>query len=374
MNSFGWVNCSARSVCDSPAPERVRTWIERMMVGTAAAIALLVPVARAHAAPPVPSAPELTLSAYARPGLLVTLPSGRRLNIRCTGQGSPTIILTAGAGDQSLSWRAIQGALSGIVRVCAWDRPGFGFSDPSTKALDVILLTNSLEAALAGAMIRPPYVLVGHSLGSFDDIAGIVLVDPAGPFQDERFKRAAPATYAAIDALQTGQIEHLKRCIREMEKKLPTSDAARAGDDCVMTPEKEYPSELNRALIRIDSNVAAKKDLLSLLNNIASGLDSRELQQAWHPLGATPLLVLTAGEPPPIPLTDAAKAQMPALHAEWSRMHDEMAHLSTQGINRLVPDATHYIHQDRPQVVVDAINEVISAARKREGSPERVTP
>ena len=354
-----------------------------MIVVTAAAIAPLIPVAQAYAAPPVPSAPELTLSAYARPGQLVTLPSGRRLNIRCTGQTSPTIILSAGAGDQSLTWRSIQGSLSGTARVCAWDRPGFGFSDPSTKALDVMHLTDSLEAALAAAMIRPPYVLVGHSLGSFEtlmfafrhphDIAGIVLLDPAGPFQDERLKRAAPAAYAAIDAFQTGQIEYLKRCIREMEKKQPTADAAAAGDDCVMTPDKEYPSDLNRALIRIDSNVAAKKDLLSLLNNIASGLDSRELQQAWHPLDATPLIVLTAGDPKLIPLTDGAKAQMPALYAEWSRMHDDMARLSTQGSNRPVPGATHYIQQDRPQVVVDAINEVISAARKRERSPERVT-
>jgi pimeloyl-ACP methyl ester carboxylesterase len=354
-----------------------------MIVGTTAAIALLSPVARAYAAPPVLSVPELTLSVYAHPGQLVTLPSGRRLNIRCTGKTSPTVILTAGAGDQSLTWRAIQGTLSGTARVCAWDRPGFGFSDPSTEAQDVIHLTNSLEAALAAAMIRSPYVLVGHSLGSFEtlmfafrhphDIAGIVLVDPAGPFQDERLKRAAPATYAAIDAFQTGEIENLRRCIRE-GKKQPTSDAARAGDDCVMTPEKEYPSDLNQALIRIDSNVAGKEDLLSLLTNMVSGLDSRELQQAWHPLGATPLIVLTAGEPPPIPLSNAAKAQMPALHTEWSKMHDEMARLSTQGINRLVPDATHYIHQDRPQVVVDAINEVIGAARKKEGSSEQVTP
>jgi pimeloyl-ACP methyl ester carboxylesterase len=349
-----------------------------------AAIALLLSVARAYAAPAVPPVPELTLSAYARPGSLVKLPSGRRLNIRCTGQLSPTIILTAGAGDQSLTWRAIQATLSQTVRVCAWDRPGFGFSDPSSTTQDVMHLTDSLEAALAIAEIRPPYVLVGHSLGSFEtlmfafrhsrDIAGIVLVDPAGPFQDERLKRAAPATYAVIDAFQTGEIEDLKRCIREMQKKKPASGVGRAGDGCVMTPEKVYPSDLNRALIRIDGNVDDKKDLLSLLNNMMSGLDSRELKQAWHPLDATPLIVLTAGEPPRIPLTDAANAQMPELQAEWSRMHDEIARLSTQGFNRLVPGATHYIHQDRPQAVVDAINEVIVAARKRDRSPERVTP
>jgi pimeloyl-ACP methyl ester carboxylesterase len=235
----------------------------------------------------------------------------------------------------------------------------------------VVHLTDSLEAALAVATIGPPYVLVGHSLGSFEtlmfafrhprDVAGIVLVDPAGPFQDERLRKAAPATYAVIDGFQTGQIAHLRRCIHEMEKGPPTSDASTVGHDCVMEPVKEFPSDLNRALIRIDGDVADKRDLLSLLDNMFSGVDSRELKKAWHPLGATPLIVLTAGEPPQIPVTGPAKDQMAALQAEWSRMHDDMASLSTQGSNRVVPRATHYIHHDRPQVVVDAINEVIGA-------------
>ena len=54
---------------------------------------------------------------------------------------------------------------------------------------------------------------------------------------------------------------------------------------------------------------------------------------------------------------------MAALQAEWSRMHDDIS-LSTQGTNRVVPGVTHYIHHDRPRVVVDAINEVIGAALK----------
>jgi pimeloyl-ACP methyl ester carboxylesterase len=358
-------------VCHFLVSRIVGARVDQIVAGAAAAIALLLSAARSEAAPPTAATPELTLSSYAQPGLLVPLPGGRRLSIRCTGEGSPTVILTAGAGDQSLAWRGIQSALSGPVRVCAWDRPGFGFSDSSTGAQDVVHLTDSLEAALAVATIGPPYVLVGHSLGSFEtlmfafrhprDVAGIVLVDPAGPFQDERLRKAAPATYAVIDGFQTAQIAHLRRCIHEMEKEPPTSDASTVGHDCVMEPVKEFPSDLNRALIRIDSDVADKRDLLSLLNNMFSGVDSRELKKAWHPLGATPLIVLTAGEPPQIPVTGPAKDQMAALQAEWSRMHDDMASLSTQGSNRAVPGATHYIHHDRPQVVVDAINEVIGA-------------
>jgi pimeloyl-ACP methyl ester carboxylesterase len=329
------------------------------------ATVLLLSLVFSDARPSTTGDHEFSLSSYARPGTLVKLPGGGRLNLRCTGNGSPTVLLTAGAGDQSLTWRGMQSRLPQTFRTCAWDRPGFGFSDPTTEPLDVMHLTNDLEAALKEAKIEPPYVLVGHSLGSFEtlmfafrhpgDVAGIVLVDPAGPYQADRLKKAAPATYAVVDGLQTSQTEQLHRCIGEREKKSPVDK------DCVSPPDKDYPRDLNQALSRIERNVAAQKDLLSLLDNMFSNRDSLQLKQAWHTLNDTPMIVLTAGGFPPIPWTEEAKAQLPALQAEWSNMHDDMAHLSTRGSNRVVPGATHYIHQDRPEVVLDAINEIVRA-------------
>lgn len=56
--------------------------------------------------------------------------SGRTLNIYCTGQGSPSVILDAGAGDTTFAWRKVQPAISKFTRVCSYDRAGLGFSDP----------------------------------------------------------------------------------------------------------------------------------------------------------------------------------------------------------------------------------------------------
>ncbi len=79
-----------------------------------------------------------------------------------------------------------------------------------------------------------------------------------------------------------------------------------------------------------------------------------------------PLIVLTAGVdytlPPDAP--DEAKAEIPTKrHPQWVRAHDDLAALSTRGVNRVVPDTPHYIHQFKPQVVIDAIDEVVDAAR-----------
>ncbi len=242
--------------------------------------------------------------------------------------------------------------------------------------MDVVQLTDNLSAALEAGRIKPPYLLVGHSLGSFEtlmlafrhprDVAGIVLIDPAGPFQDTRFKKAAPASYAVIDAAQTAQTADLRRCIA-----IATRPSALVDPSCVMTPIPGYPADLNRALIRIDGEIDRKKNFLALLDAMFSGVDSRELSAAWRPLGTIPLIVLTAGNPPPIPLTPVVKGDIDAFVAEWSAIHDDMARLSTRGVNRRVAGSGHYIYEDRPAVVLEAIEEVARAGSGRQTTLNR---
>jgi hypothetical protein len=44
-------------------------------------------------------------------------------------------------------------------------------------------------------------------------------------------------------------------------------------------------------------------------------------------------------------------------------MHDEMTALSSAGQHRTVEGAGHGIQRDKPQAVIDAVNEVVVAAR-----------
>jgi len=334
------------------------------------AIVLLLATLTADAASNGKADSQIGLESYARPGTLVKLASGRKLNIRCVGSGSPTVILTAGAGEQSLTWRSLQTQLARTTRVCAWDRAGFGFSDPSPQTQDVVHTTNDLEAVLAAPDTPPPYVLVGHSLGSYEtlmfvfrhphEVAGIVLIDPAAPYQNQRLSRAAPHTYAAIDAIQQEQIADLKSCIDRMQR---SSQDATFEAKCLSPPMPEYPASLNRALNQLERNANAKANFLSLLDNAFTAKDSQEIAASWKSLGPLPLIVLTAGELPPLPLDAAGQAQKPQLQAEWSKMHDEIAALSTHGVNRTVTGAMHYIYVDRQAVVVKAVLEVLGAAR-----------
>jgi len=129
---------------------------------------------------------------FPAPGRLVGIGT-HRLHINCMGQGTPTVILDAGAGMWSTSWWWVQHDLAATTRVCSYDRTGMGWSEPGPGpgSLDGIQTVKELHLLLEKAGERGPFVYVGHSLGGMlariyyqqypGDLAGMVLVEPGDP-------------------------------------------------------------------------------------------------------------------------------------------------------------------------------------------------
>jgi pimeloyl-ACP methyl ester carboxylesterase len=125
---------------------------------------------------------------------VVEIPDGRGLYVRCTGTGSPTVVLEGGDGDTSDSYFFAEEDLAEVTRTCVYDRANLGQSDPAPGPRGLDDLTGDLEALLESAEIPGPYVLVGTSGGGFitagyavehpDEIAGMVFVDTGAPFED----------------------------------------------------------------------------------------------------------------------------------------------------------------------------------------------
>lgn len=93
---------------------------------------------------------------------------GRVLYVRCIGSGSPTILLEAGDQDSGLNgWRLVDGQLVGETRTCVYDRAGLGRSSAATGCREMDDILDDLDALLAAASVNGPYVLVGASGGGF---------------------------------------------------------------------------------------------------------------------------------------------------------------------------------------------------------------
>lgn len=136
----------------------------------------------------------LSLALFPAPASAGDGPPGQRLSvgshslhIDCLGKGSPAVILDAGLGASGADWRRIQHSLAATTRVCAYDRAGYGWSDPGPPPRTSRRIAAELRTLLERAAIPPPYILAGHSFGGCNmrlfsslfarETAGLVLVD-----------------------------------------------------------------------------------------------------------------------------------------------------------------------------------------------------
>ena len=133
---------------------------------------------------------------YPMPGRFVEV-EGHRMHLDCRGAGSPTVLLDAGLGDSASTWALVQPQVARFTRVCSYDRPGLGWSDPAPGSRDSAHVAALVKALLKNAHVEGPYILVGHSFGGYnqllfwslhrDQVKGIVLVDSSHPDQLNRF-------------------------------------------------------------------------------------------------------------------------------------------------------------------------------------------
>ena len=288
----------------------------------------------------------------------VRLPDGRTLNLYCAGKGSPTIVMEVGLSENALTWWKVQPRLAKLSRVCVYDRAGLGFSPIGPMPRDTRAEVADLEHMLKAARVKPPYLLVGHSMGGYNvrlfasrhsnDVAGLVLIDPSVENQIPIMEKAVPAT---IEGNQ-----------RTMRRQRACADLGRPPDIvkyCIRSAPASFPPDLAKKFTDVQG-LHTSQTIFSEAESFFER-DSQQVIAERRSLGSMPLIVLTRGE-----LDDDLPPDQSATQSRMlMQLHDEVAKLSSVGSNREIDGAHHYIHIDKPDAVIDAVGEVLAAARKR---------
>lgn len=296
-------------------------------------------------------------SRLAQIGLSVDI-GGRRLNINCLGEGGPPVIFESGLNAPGLMWADIQAAISSVTRACWYDRAGLGWSDPGPLPRTSYEHANDLHLLLRASGIKPPYVLVGHSFGGFDirvynglypdEVAGVVLVDAS---QEEEPQRAPAFARGVVTPEYLRPAAHL--LIRAL---------VRLGVVRLMQPKP--PAHAPSSRFEMIRELRRRPDAQAAEWSAGMMWDTSAAQA--HAAGSfhdRPLLVLTAGRAFEMPDPALAKAAA-AYHEVW--MHElqpKLAALSSRGKQIIVQDSDHGIPDRAPEAVVDAVREVVAAAR-----------
>lgn len=320
-----------------------------------AATAATTATATTTAAQPDPRA------AFARPQQLVDI-GERRMNLHCSGAGPVTVIFDSPSGDAGWSWFKVQPKVAERTRACVYDRAGLGFSDPSPRAGTSGNAVDDLHRLLTAAGVAPPYVMVGNSYGGGNvqlyayryprEVKGLVLVEAQHEDEIERLNRASGGKLKAMnEMLDAGALA----CVAAAEKGfVPGSEL---WGNCV----GPFPADAGRELgaAQIAERVSPRFWHAAQSENSGFAVGDAELRAARKPFGDLPLIVLTRGVSPYAVPGRPQSAANKATEMENLKIHKEMAALSTRGKHRVVPGAAHIIQADRPEAVVQAVNEVL---------------
>ena len=224
--------------------------------------------------------------------------------------------------------RTFQTQVAEITRVCTYDRAGYGSSEPGPLPRTSQRAAEELQQLLKKAHVEGPYVLVGHSLGGLnmqvfadrypDLVAGLILLDPAPlPFISGQ---AFPDLYRMLEQ-QTAELQSTVEAMRQSK----------------------------------DTEAQAKVNYLEAVASENAELISESASQvaAIESFGDIPLIVIGSGKPNP-----AFGAEAKAFQQFWIEQNLKLAIKSTNGKFGLVPESSHYLHEDAPEVVLDAIRKI----------------
>jgi pimeloyl-ACP methyl ester carboxylesterase len=309
-------------------------------------------------------------SAPAPPGKLIDL-GGYKLHLNCTGSRSPTVVLSAGAGDFSTDWALVQQTVAAFARVCSYDRSGAAWSDLGPKPRTLYQEVFDLERLLRAAGEHGPYIVVGQSLGGMVarlfaeryplQTAGVVLVDAYS--EDGQLSingkltrlrllakdRPIPAPRSAVtadDAMTATNLKNAQDFIRDF-----------IGKPKIEPPFDKLPPDAQR--VRLWATVQPKSFAESdeYFAEISAKVYA-ESQHHAHPLGDIPLIVLARGR------SDYPPEVAAMLTAEHNAQQAKFATLSTNGTEIIVPNSGHHIQLDAPDAVVNAVRRLVNRARR----------
>lgn len=303
---------------------------------------------------------------YAKPQQRIQLQNGSAINLVCTGQGSPTVILTSGAGDWSVNWQKVQAPLSARTRVCAWDRPGLGFSDGNSQRLTAAVMASDLGKTLAGAAIAGPYILVAHSSGTYEtlafadihrrDVAGLVLVDPSLPSMPKRIEAVSPLAARFLRADFANRAAAFHHCAADPAHVSPADAAI-----CFHIPESAR--SVAAVIAPLNHQPQRMATLATMYEDFEANADAVARVQGF---GAVPIAVLTSESQPLAALPTEQPERAKALGDLWRSAHDELAALSSNGSNVIVPGSQHPIPWEHPEAVVSAVLKVLDTVQRRQ--------
>lgn len=248
---------------------------------------------------------------------------GRSLHCNVYGKGSPAVVLVSGFRAPQTYWNPVVPALAAQTTVLTYDRAGIGKSEIGELPTHGKQAAADLHTLLNKLNLPKPYIVIGHSYGGSvvrlfvsmypDNISGLILEDSQHEDILEEQRKI----------LKGKDLEKLEEMFSRFK---PPDNPITEGDYRNITMEQIKKSK---------------------------------------PLPQVPFAVLTAGDRskgmPPV-FSKEANQKIAELGIELQK---KLAALIPGGKHIIVEGVGHNMHLEKPEVLIETMNEMIKEVRNR---------
>ncbi|WP_245699982.1 alpha/beta fold hydrolase [Paenibacillus glacialis] len=268
--------------------------------------------------------------------------TGHKMHLYAEGKGDTTIVFASGWGTVNpyADFSPLYEGLKQHVKIAVYDRFGYGYSDTTGMKRGVDTITDEVHELLRVSGQKPPYIFVGHSLGSLEtiryaqrfpeEVKGIILMDGGSPeyYKSSAVLTAIPTIYQILR--KTGALRALYHI----------DGFAEWGSD-QSNGEKLLSEEL-REINRIATLLkTGNKDTTDEIRQSRKNAE----------------IVLAGKKPLDIPITVLTADYFGKLSDDkaWMDSQAVLPNWSVFGKQIIVPNTSHYIHSYQPDVIVNEI-------------------
>ncbi len=281
---------------------------------------------------------------------------GHKLHYYKKGEDGPTAVFESAFDPAGhLQWFNLQQEISKFATTISYDRGGLLWSERGNNPKTGKAMAEELHALLEKSGVSKPYILVGHSLGGIilrsfiskyqQDVAGVILVDSKCPNEEDYMS----------DELYTMVNQGLPSGFLKFANSVGLARLMFKG----AFPDKEEYNYLNTLmpalLYKSAYGVLEEQDQMPFLYKEANKITS---------FGDIPLYVLSATDSDRFDNMITDEKIKNELIDALAGMQKDLLKLSTDSEQILVPNSSHYINEDQPKVIIEAIKNMISKTKQ----------
>jgi len=280
---------------------------------------------------------------------------GHKLHYYKKGNKGPTVVFESAFDPNGhLQWFVLQQDISKFATTISYDRAGLLWSERGNNPKTSKAMAEELHALLKKAGVSKPYILVGHSLGGLilrsfiskypQDVGGVILIESTCPNMEDYL---SDELYTMVNqGMPSGFLKFANSVglVRLMFKG--------------MFPDKEeynYLNTLMPALLHKSAyGILEEQDQIIILAKEANKITS---------FGDIPLYVLSASDRDNYDHLISDEKMRTELVDALAKMQKDLLKLSTKSEQILVSNSSHYINEDQPEVIIEAVKKMITKTK-----------